>query len=145
MYLIKAQAHFDSAHFLSQYKGKCENIHGHRWVIEAQFSSEKLIDQGQLSGMVMDFKTAKTQLKTIADQYDHGFIYEKNSLPDTLIQEMLKMNFKLIEVTFRPTAERFAEHIFHLLRDNHYPVYQVTVYETPDNAASYYESQGVTS
>ena len=31
MFILKAEGEFDSAHFLSGYKGKCANIHGHRW------------------------------------------------------------------------------------------------------------------
>ena len=31
MYGLKTEASFDSAHFLTDYYGKCENLHGHRW------------------------------------------------------------------------------------------------------------------
>ena len=37
MYTLKACAAFDSAHFLAGYNGKCRNIHGHRWTVEAAF------------------------------------------------------------------------------------------------------------
>ena len=33
MYILKTEASFDSAHFLSGYDGKCSNLHGHRWRI----------------------------------------------------------------------------------------------------------------
>ncbi len=42
MYFLKTSASFDSAHFLHGYKGKCANLHGHHWVIEAEFSSSHL-------------------------------------------------------------------------------------------------------
>ena len=42
MYQLKAKAAFDSAHFLSGYKGKCANLHGHRWTIEV------IVEQGDL-------------------------------------------------------------------------------------------------
>ena len=51
MYLLKTKAAFDSAHFLSGYNGKCSNIHGHRWTVEACVCSEKLIDKGEKRGM----------------------------------------------------------------------------------------------
>ena len=38
MYRLKTSAAFDSAHFLKGYNGKCANIHGHHWVIEAEAS-----------------------------------------------------------------------------------------------------------
>ena len=42
MYALKTQAHFDSAHFLHGYDGKCKNIHGHRWTVEAEITGETL-------------------------------------------------------------------------------------------------------
>lgn len=50
MYILKTEAAFDSAHFLHGYNGKCSNIHGHRWIIEAEICSEKLIEEGQTRG-----------------------------------------------------------------------------------------------
>ena len=47
MYILKTSAEFDSAHFLSGYKGKCANIHGHRWKIEVCVIEEKLISEGE--------------------------------------------------------------------------------------------------
>ena len=43
MYILKTSAEFDSAHFLAGYKGKCANIHGHRWKIEVCVAEEALI------------------------------------------------------------------------------------------------------
>jgi 6-pyruvoyltetrahydropterin/6-carboxytetrahydropterin synthase len=31
MYEIVVEKHFDAAHYLREYKGKCENMHGHRY------------------------------------------------------------------------------------------------------------------
>ena len=46
MYALKTQAHFDSAHFLHGYDGKCKNIHGHRWTVEAEITGETLQKDG---------------------------------------------------------------------------------------------------
>ena len=35
MYGLKTESCFDAAHFLSDYDGKCENLHGHRWRVVA--------------------------------------------------------------------------------------------------------------
>ena len=48
MYQLKAKAAFDSAHFLSGYKGKCANLHGHRWTIEVIVEQEDLQTEGSV-------------------------------------------------------------------------------------------------
>lgn len=42
MYGLQAEAHFDGAHFLTDYYGKCENLHGHRWRVVATIEMENL-------------------------------------------------------------------------------------------------------
>ncbi|MDE7324884.1 MAG: 6-carboxytetrahydropterin synthase, partial [Lachnospiraceae bacterium] len=59
MYILKTSASFDSAHFLHEYKGKCANLHGHRWVIEAEFSGGHLKEEGNFRGMLIDFGDIK--------------------------------------------------------------------------------------
>ncbi len=137
MYTLKAEAAFDSAHFLSGYKGKCSNLHGHRWVISAEICSEKLHSEGQLRGMVADFGDIKQDLKALADEFDHAFIYEKGSLRSTTVAALTEENFRLIEVDFRPTAENFAEYFYNRLSKIGYGVSSVTVYETSNNCATF--------
>ncbi len=55
MYRISVEQHFDAAHYLRGYGGKCEALHGHNWKIEVLISSEGLGAQG----MLMDFKELK--------------------------------------------------------------------------------------
>ncbi len=136
MYTLKTEAAFDSAHFLSGYSGKCSSLHGHRWIISAEISSPKLHESGQLRGMVTDFGDIKKDLKTLADSFDHAFIYEKNSLKKETVSALKSENFHLIEVDFRPTAENFAEYFYDRLSEMGYAVKCVTVYETPNNCAS---------
>ncbi len=140
MYLIKTQAAFDSAHFLSGYNGKCRNIHGHRWVIEAQVYGEDLIECGEKRGMVMDFGDIKKELRLIADSFDHALIYEKNSLRETTLSALREEGFRMIELDFRPTAENLAKMFYDILSGKGLPVYQITVYETPENCAVYKEA-----
>lgn len=139
MYYLKTEQSFDSAHFLYGYKGKCSNLHEHRWRIIAQVKSENLIEEGQLRGMVTDFGDIKSDLKSIADYYDHAFIYEKGSLKEKTIEAMKDENFRLIEVPFRPTAENFAKHFYELLKEKGYSMKSVQVYETPNNCAVFSE------
>lgn len=137
MYILKTEAAFDSAHFLSGYNGKCANLHGHRWVISAETASERLIASGQLRGMITDFSYIKNDLKALADEFDHAFIYEKGTLKNTTVAALNEENFRLIEVDFRPTAENFAEYFYNRLSEIGYNVSSVTVYETPNNSATF--------
>ncbi|MCM1328934.1 MAG: 6-carboxytetrahydropterin synthase QueD [Ruminococcus sp.] len=137
MYTLKTETAFDSAHFLSGYKGKCANLHGHRWTVSAEIVSERLIGDGQLRGMVADFGDIKRDLNSLADELDHAFIYEKNSLREKTVAALREENFRLVEVDFRPTAENFAEYFYNRLSKMGYNVGSVTVYETPNNCATF--------
>ena len=55
MYEIKVKSSFSAAHNLRNYRGKCENLHGHNWNIEAIFAYKSL----SKDGMAVDFKEAK--------------------------------------------------------------------------------------
>lgn len=138
MYTLKIESAFDSAHFLSGYEGKCGNIHGHRWRVEARVSAEELVSEGQQRGMLLDFKDLKKILRKETEYLDHAFIIEKGSLPEKLY-EMLTESFRIISVDFRPTAENFSKYFFDRLKEHGLSVYDVTVYETPNNCATYSE------
>lgn len=137
MYILQAEQSFDSAHFLSGYKGKCANIHGHRWRVIAEVKSEKLLQGGQLDGMVVDFKDLKGDLKAIVDYYDHSLVIQKGTMREQTLSCIVEDGFKVIEVEFRPTAENFSYHIYKLLEEKGYDVKRVSVYETPTNCAIY--------
>ena len=67
MYEIAVESHFDAAHFLRGYRGKCEALHGHRFRVVARVSADKLDD----AGMAYDFTELKKHLNDILDKYDH--------------------------------------------------------------------------
>lgn len=140
MYRLTAEASFDSAHFLAGYNGKCRNIHGHRWLINVEAAGDELQQAGQMRDMVIDFGDLKKEVKVIADYFDHGLIVEKNTLKERTFAALQEEGFKLIEVDFRPTAEKLAKFIFDSLKGKQLPVKQVTVYETPANSAAYSEA-----
>ncbi|MCD7730239.1 MAG: 6-carboxytetrahydropterin synthase QueD [Oscillospiraceae bacterium] len=139
MYTLRTEAAFDSAHFLHGYNGKCSNLHGHRWKIEVEIRGEVLISEGQEQGMITDFGKLKNDLKALAENFDHAFIYEKDSLMQATIEALKNEHFKLIEVDFRPTAENFSEYFYKSMKSKGYDVKKLTVYETPNNCASYSE------
>ena len=141
MYSLKSEHSFDSAHFLSGYKGKCANIHGHRWKVEVEVQSETLIKGGQLDSMVIDFGDLKKDVKAMVDEYDHALIVEVGSMRNETLNCINQDGFKVILVDFRTTAENFAKFFFNIMKEKGYKVKQTTVYETPTNGASYYESE----
>ena len=137
MYYLKAEASFDAAHFLAHYQGKCHNIHGHHWIVELRISGTQLQTSAQEYGMLVDFSQLKHDLKQIADEMDHTLIYETGTLRDATRAALEEDGFALTEVPFRPTAEHFAKYFFDRMTDRGYTVAEATVYETPNNCASY--------
>lgn len=138
MYKLKTTAAFDSAHFLSGYNGKCANIHGHTWTIEVEVRANSLITAGEKRGMVIDFSDLKKSVKALADRYDHTLIYEQGSLRESTLNALREEGFSLTELSVRPTAENFAK-LFYEALSKELPVCSVTVYETPQNCATYEE------
>ena len=139
MYILRTEGHFDSAHFLANYDGKCSNIHGHRWIVDVEVQSDSLNKDGQLEGMVVDFGDLKKDVNDMLDEYDHSFIYQVGSLKESTIKSFNEEGFSIISIDFRPTAENFSKLFYDKLKDKGYNVRKVTVYETPKNYASYME------
>ena len=139
MYMITTTTHFDGAHFLAGYDGKCRNIHGHRWGIKVTAAAETLSGDGSDRAMVTDFSDLKKVLEGITDAFDHALIYEAGSLKETTRAALREEGFRMCEISFRPTAECLAKHIYDRMKDAGCPVYSVEVHETPGNAAIYTE------
>jgi 6-pyruvoyltetrahydropterin/6-carboxytetrahydropterin synthase len=145
MVTAAVRGHFDAAHFLSGYDGKCRNIHGHRWEVEVKVTGKPAVN-GEKRSMVADFGDIKRLLKTLTERFDHTLIFEHGSLSKALFDALTADNFALSEVHFRPTAEAFAEFFFNALCSmmendcmnfNDCRLYAVTVFETPENFAAY--------
>lgn len=127
MHLITSESSFDAAHFLTNYEGKCKNIHGHRWRVVVTIKGELI------NGMLVDFGDFKKDIKDLCDYFDHSFIVEKGSL-DKKLFDLLNKQFVLRVVEFRTTAENFSKYIFEEMSKK-YSVKEVCVYETPNNCA----------
>jgi 6-pyruvoyltetrahydropterin/6-carboxytetrahydropterin synthase len=67
MYQISVGDHFDAAHFLRGYQGKCEALHGHRFQVVVSVQSSVLDD----TGMAYDFTELKRHLADILARFDH--------------------------------------------------------------------------
>ena len=67
MYEIAVESHFDAAHFLRGYRGKCEALHGHRFRVVARVKAATLDD----IGLAYDFTEMKQHLDGILAAFDH--------------------------------------------------------------------------
>ena len=69
MYTVTKRMEISAAHCLKlNYRSKCENLHGHNWIITVTVQSETLDE----NGMVVDF----TKIKDVVNQFDHHVINE---------------------------------------------------------------------
>ena len=122
MFTIAVRSHYDSAHFLRNYKGKCERLHGHRYEVEVALSFDSLGD----GGIAYDFTDAKRHLRDITDELDHQNL---NDLPA----------FEGIETS----AENQARYIYKTLQaklgDLGQHLLYVRIWETPNQWAQYSE------
>ena len=112
MYSLKTNSSFDSAHFLAGYEGKCRNLHGHRWTVEVEVGGEKLMQDGQTRGMVVDFGDLKKDLREKTEEMDHCLIMEKGTLKEKTMEALAEEQFRIIELPVRPTAENLAKYFY---------------------------------
>lgn len=123
MYRIGVWDHFSSAHYLRNYQGKCEHIHGHNWKVEV------VLEGGQLdkSGMLLDFGILKKHLKDIMAILDHKCLNEDVEF------------FKEIS----PSSENIARFIFQelskRLENKDVKVFEVRVFESENSYAIFRE------
>lgn len=103
---------FSSAHFLKNYKGKCERMHGHTFKIEVYFKIIKI----NKSGISIDFKEIRAYLNTI--------------LPDhQLLNEIYD---------FSPSAENLSKYLYQKIKEK-YNISKVIIWESEDAGAVYSE------
>lgn len=123
MFMVSVQAHYDSAHFLRHYKGKCERLHGHRYVVELALATDEL----DKSGIAFDFVDIKRNLRELADYLDHNNL---NDLPpfDELEPSAENQAKYFYDEMKRRLPARMAEAIVY-----------VRVWETPTQWAQYTE------
>ena len=135
MYGLKTEGAFDSAHFLTDYYGKCENLHGHRWRIVVTIAQESLQTDGTMKDMVLDFGVFKRTVRELADSLDHTFLIEEGSLKPATLAALEDEGFKLTILPFRTTAENLARYVAEQLMAHGLPVVEVECDETPNNRA----------
>lgn len=99
--------HFESAHALSQYTGKCKNIHGHSYELYVTISGiPEKNPKISTCGMVIDFG----DLKKIVNQYiidvlDHAIILNRDSFYFEIGNYLENKNHRVVYLKLEPTCE----------------------------------------
>lgn len=133
MYKIKKTFHLAYGHRLLNYKGKCENLHGHNGVVEVMLKSGELNSEM----MVMDFTELGKTIKAWLDEnLDHKVILAK---ADPLAPVLRDQGQACFLTEANPTAEILAKLVYDAARAMKLPVHKVAFWETPTAMASYRE------
>ena len=119
MYEVKVETNFSSAHHLLNYKGKCENMHGHNWKVEVTASGETL----DKSNILIDFKVLKATVNEIIEYLDHKDLNELDEFKGE-----------------SPSSDFIAKFIYKCAKEKIKQVTRVDVWETPTSRASYFEN-----
>lgn len=120
MYEIAVESHFDAAHFLRGYRGKCEALHGHRFRVVVKVNAASLDD----AGIAYDFTELKKHLNDILGRFDHTCLNDVPPFDET-----------------NPSSEHIATIIYNELSKKlagaPVSVSSVEVWESPQSCATY--------
>jgi 6-pyruvoyltetrahydropterin/6-carboxytetrahydropterin synthase len=72
MFEVTVEQTFAAGHALRNYKGKCENVHGHNFKVQVRIEGEHLDE----TGMLVDFIDVKNVMRRVIDRLDHQFLNE---------------------------------------------------------------------
>src|ERR1700744_3220002 len=72
MFEVFVEQTFAAGHALRNYKGKCENVHGHNFRVQVRIEGEKLDE----TGLLVDFIDVKNSMRQVIDRLDHQFLNE---------------------------------------------------------------------
>ena len=125
MYEVTVEQSFAAGHYLRNYKGKCENPHGHNYKIQVTLRGTEL----DKAGLLLDFKDVKSVMKSVIERLDHHMLND--------IDPFRELN---------PSAENIAKYFYDQangqlksLTNGRVSVKDVTVWETDATMARYSE------
>lgn len=124
MFELKVKTDFAAAHQLTMVGEKCENLHGHNWIVEVYVTGENL----NAAGVLVDFGDIKKHVRAIMKELDHKFLNELDA-------------FKQIQ----PSSEQIAIYVAGRLQacleadklDDTVRVSRVSAWESADACATY--------
>ncbi len=96
MYEVSVKGHFDAAHYLREYGGRCENLHGHRFEVVVTVEAVELDGRG----LAYDFTELKGHLNKVLGRFDHACLNEIEPFTD-----------------INPSSENIAFTLYEELRD----------------------------
>jgi 6-pyruvoyltetrahydropterin/6-carboxytetrahydropterin synthase len=125
MYEVTVEDSFAAGHYLRNYRGKCENPHGHNYKVRVTLRGAEL----DKAGLLLDFKDLKEVMKAVIDRLDHQMLNE--------IEPFKELN---------PSAENLARYFYEQtngrlrsLTNGRVNVKDVTIWETDATTALYTE------
>jgi 6-pyruvoyltetrahydropterin/6-carboxytetrahydropterin synthase len=122
MFEVSVEQTFAAGHALRNYKGKCENVHGHNFRVQVILEGERLDN----AGMLVDFLDVKDLMRSVIARLDHQFLNEVPPFDE-----------------LNPSAENIAEYFYSQmnpgLENISVPVRirEVKVWETDIQSATY--------
>lgn len=122
MYEVSVDENFAAAHNLRDYKGKCENLHGHNYKVRVTLTGTEL----DSTGLLYDFVNLKRAIQGVLRSLDHIYLNE----------------FPPFDV-LNPSAENIARYIYEETAKqlpkapNGAGIASVTVWESDLTAATY--------
>ena len=118
MYQVSVRQHFDAAHYLRGYGGKCEELHGHRFEVVVNVEAEMLND----IGLAYDFADLKKYLGEILSRFDHVCLNEISPFD-----------------SINPSSENIARTIYQELVEklSGVVISRVEVWESPESRVAY--------
>ena len=122
MFEVTVDQTFAAGHALRNYKGRCENVHGHNFRVQVKIEGERLDE----TGLLVDFIDVKSLMRAIIDRLDHQFL-----------NEVAPFDVK------NPSAENIAEYFHHEMTSGlaatpvPVRISEVTVWETDIQSATY--------
>ncbi len=120
MYEVTIKKSFSAAHVLKEIGGKCEELHGHNFVVEVSVISCEL----NAEGILIDFRILKKWTDEIIDELDHKYLNDIE-------------HFKGINPTSEIIAKFIYDRISKKIHRHHLDVSRVTVWESENARVSY--------
>jgi 6-pyruvoyltetrahydropterin/6-carboxytetrahydropterin synthase len=125
MFEVTVEAGFSSGHYLRNYRGKCENPHGHNYKVFVTLIGEELDE----AGLLLDFKLLKQVMRPVVDYLDHQMINDLE--PFTTVNPSAE---NLARYFYQETAKQLRE-----MTSGRVRVKDCTLYETDTSFARFYE------
>ncbi len=126
MFQVSVEETFSAGHALRGYRGKCENVHGHNYLVQITLEWPEL-DQ---IGLLVDFTHVKRVIRELIQRLDHQFINDLEPFR-----------------TVNPSAENIAKYFFEEVSKElqEMPpgamVKDVVIWETDTASAKYYSGR----